>query len=49
MKSIFGMLLVAIYILSLIADTVYVVQFWGWIAWWFLFTVCCLARYKYDE
>jgi len=49
MKSTFNILLVAIYNLTLIAGTVYVVQFWGWSAWWFLFTVCLLVSYKDDE
>jgi len=49
MKSSFNLLLVVLYNLTLLAGTAYVVQFWGWSAWWFLFTVCVWARYKDDE
>ena len=41
-------LLAAIYNVTLLAGTAYLVGWQGWSAWWFLLTVMCLAHKSED-
>lgn len=46
MIKLIAIIIVAVYNLSLLAGTAYMVQMWDWSPWWFLLTVLLLGNYK---